>query len=303
MNKSITGLVGGILMILLGLWLSVQSGQVLFIGLLVFGLLSIVISLVNLAKSRKTESNGMMIKAMHPEDRPQEMVSFLQTFDSQRDLEAPKAVQVTCSRKDQICQVSLNGEVVGIVQPDNPVIMNVTKENNVLSISNHYEGTCFFHVSDLADIGRIKVGMGVHTSALKVIPGGGIGEGIAIGKALPKEKKKMNFLLAAGFLLLLTGFVAVVLLVDMMEVLVYGDRNVAVLEGLTAVCAVGGALGMVLRRKLVWYVPLVLAVVLCWVMAQQMWAPYLGEHWGEPMILSLAIMIPSLCFFPQIHRR
>ena len=150
-----------------------------------------------------------------------------------------------------------------------------------------------------ADTGR----MGVDSSAMKVIPGGGIGEGTVIGKALPQEKKKMIFFLAAGFLLLLTGFVAVVLLVDMMEKLVYGHTIVAVLEGLTAVCAVGGALGMVLQRKLVWYVPLVFAVVLCWVTAQKMWAPYLGEHWGEPMILSLAIMIPSLCFFPQIHRR
>ncbi len=209
MNKSITGLVGGILMILLGLWLSVQSGQVLFIGLLMFGLLSIVISTVNLAKSRKTVSNGMMIKAMHPEDRPQEMISFLQTLDSQKDLETPKKVEVTCSRRDQICQVNLNGEDVGIVQPDNPVIMNVTKENNVLSISNHYEGICFFHVSDLADTGRIKVGMGVDTSALKVIPGGGIGEGIAIGKALPKEKKKMKK--GVKIFLIIIGIIAVAL--------------------------------------------------------------------------------------------
>ena len=182
MGRFLGELIGGIVLLVLGIGLSAASGHVLFIGLLVFGVVFIVIAFRNLAKSRKSQVGGVKIKPMHPADRPAERERFLQTLDEQKDLAEPKEVTVTCSRKDQLCQVSLNGEAVGTLTPDTPVKLTVTKENNVVDISNEYEGICFFHVAEPEGTGRLQVGMGVHTNSLKVVPGGGIGEGIAIGR-------------------------------------------------------------------------------------------------------------------------
>ena len=107
--------------------------------------------------------------------------------------------------------------------------------------------------------------------------------------------------LAAGFLLLLAAVVAVILLLDVPDTLAAGQSAVSALEVLTAVVTFGGALGMALRRKPVWYVPLALAVVLFWVLAMR-WGEDLRYHYDEPLILSLAVVIPSLCFLPQVLR-
>ena len=118
---------------------------------------------------------------------------------------------------------------------------------------------------------------------------------------LPGIRRAFYFPVAAGFLLLLAGAVAVLCLLDVTDTLSAGQTSVAVLEGLIAVVAFGGAMGMVLRRKPVWYVPLMLAAALCWVLALR-WGEDLRSHWDEPLILSLSIVIPALCFLPWALR-
>ena len=95
-------------------------------------------------------------------------------------MDTPKQVSVTCSRRDQAGPVFLNGVQVGTVEPDTPVVFSVTKKNNVVNISEHYEGICFFHVVNAEGTGSLKVGMGIQAAALKVVRDTGLAEGIVL---------------------------------------------------------------------------------------------------------------------------
>ena len=118
----------------------------------------------------------------------------------------------------------------------------------------------------------------------------------------PGIRRAFYFPLAAGLLLILAGAVAVLILVDVPDTMAAGQLPISALEAVTAAVTFGGALGMVLRRKPVWYLPLVIAVILFWALAMR-WGETLRYHYDEPLILSLAIVIPSLCFLPQVFRR
>jgi hypothetical protein len=52
------------------------------------------------------------------------------------------------------------------------------KENNVVNISEQYEGICFFHVVDAAGTGELKIGIGMQSAVVKVVPNTGLAEGI-----------------------------------------------------------------------------------------------------------------------------
>jgi hypothetical protein len=169
----------GLAALILGVWLTLSNQQVIFTGLIVFGLLSVIVSFVHLAQSRnKKDAAGNTVRNIYPKDRPQEKERFLQTLNMEEDLPAPKEVSISCSRKDQGGYVYLNGENVGLMTPDSPVSFFVTKRNNVVNISEQYEGICFFHVTDAEGIGQLYVGMGVETPAVKIEPDTGLEKGI-----------------------------------------------------------------------------------------------------------------------------
>ena len=91
MSKFLRDLLIGIVFIVLGIWLSVTSRYFLFYGLMVAGLVQIIQAFAHLAQSRKrTDSNGLPIKAFYPTDKPQEKARFIQNIDSQEDLDTPK---------------------------------------------------------------------------------------------------------------------------------------------------------------------------------------------------------------------
>ena len=121
--------------------------------------------------------------------------------------------------------------------------------------------------------------------------------------ALPDIRKAFCFPLAAGFLLLLMGAIAIICLFDIPDAWSAGRTDVVAMEGLIAVTALGGALGLVLRKKPVWYAPLAVAAVLLWVLSAKMWGEYLSVHLMEPLILSLAIVVPAFCFLPYVLRK
>jgi hypothetical protein len=179
MSKFIRELLIGIAIIILGIWLSVASGYFLFYGLIVIGLFTVILALVHFAQSKqKSDDQGMSVKKFYPTDKPQEKARFIENLDAQETLEVPKKVSMTCSRSDQSSRVFLNGVEVGRVVPDAPLVFMVTKKNNVVNISEQYEGICFFHVVAVDGMGELKVGIGMQSAAVKIVPNTGLADGI-----------------------------------------------------------------------------------------------------------------------------
>lgn len=179
MSKFLRELLIGIAIIILGIWLSVTSKQFLFYGLIIAGLFLVILAFVHLSQSKSKSDDGKaMVKKFYPTEKPQEKAHFLESLDRQEALEVPKQVSITCSRKDQSSRVFLNGAEVGKVEPDAPLMFSVTKRNNVVSISEQYEGICFFHVVAADGMGELKVGMGMQSAAVKIAPNTGLADGI-----------------------------------------------------------------------------------------------------------------------------
>lgn len=179
MSKFLRELLIGIAIIIAGVWLSVSSENILFFGLIVVGLFSVILAFVHLAQSKqKSTDSRVPVKRFYPMDKPQEMARFIESLDSQETLEVPKQVSITCSRRDQSSRVFLNGAEVGTVTPDAPLVFCVTKKNNVVNISEQYEGICFFHVVAAEDVGELKVGIGMQSAAVKIVPNTGLADGI-----------------------------------------------------------------------------------------------------------------------------
>jgi hypothetical protein len=188
MPKFIRELLIGIAIIILGIWLSVASKYSLFYGLIVIGLFSAILAFVHLAQSKQKSDDGEApVKKLYPTDKPQEKTRFIENLDAQEALEVPKQVSITCSRKDQASRVFFNGVEVGKVEPDAPLMFTVTKRNNVVNISEQYEGICFFHVVAAEGMGELKVGMGMQSVAVKVVPSTGLEDGIIA--AVPTKRE------------------------------------------------------------------------------------------------------------------
>lgn len=188
MSKFLRELLIGIAIIILGIWLSMANGQFLFYGLIVFGLFSVILAFVHRSQSQQKSNDGEepVIK-FYPTDKPQEKARFIENLDAQETLEVPKQVSISCSRNDQSSRVLLNGVDVGRVEPDAPLIFLVTKKNNVVSISEQYEGIIFFHVVAAEGIGELKVGIGMQSAAVKIAPNTGLADGILAAIPKPTE--------------------------------------------------------------------------------------------------------------------
>jgi len=48
----------------------------------------------------------------------------------------------------------------------------------VVNISEQYEGICFFHVIAAEGTGELKVGIGMQSAVVKVVPNTGLANGI-----------------------------------------------------------------------------------------------------------------------------
>ena len=179
MSKFLRELLIGIAIIILGIWISVASEKFLFYGLIVVGLFSVILAFIHLNQSKQKSNDGVVpVKRFYPTDKPQEKARFIKSLDSQETLEVPKQVSITCSRSDQSSRVFLNGEEVGRVEPGAPLVFAVTKKNNVVNISEQYEGICFFHVDAAEGTGELKVGIGMQSAAVKIMPNTGLADGI-----------------------------------------------------------------------------------------------------------------------------
>ena len=179
MSKFSRELFIGIAITILGIWLSVSSEYFLFYGLILYGLFSVILAFVHLNQSKQKSNDGEVpVKKFYPTDKTQEKARFINSLDSQEALEVPKQLSITCSRSDQSSRVFLNGAEVGRVEPDAPLRFAVTKKNNVVNISEQYEGICFFHVVAAEGIGELKVGIGMQSATVKIVPNTGLADGI-----------------------------------------------------------------------------------------------------------------------------
>ena len=188
MSKFLRELLIGIVVLLLGILLSMASGQFLFYGLIVVGLFLVILAVVHRNQSKQSGNDGEVpVKKLYPTEKPQEKARFLANLDAQETLQVSKQVSITCSRSDQSSRVFLNGVEVGRVEPDAPLVFVVTKRNNVVNISEQYEGICFFHVVASEGIGGLKVGIGMQSAAVKIVPNTGLAEGIIAAIPKPTE--------------------------------------------------------------------------------------------------------------------
>ena len=188
MSKFLRELLIGIVAILVGILLSAANGQFLFYGLIVFGLFWVILAFVHLNQSKPNKDDGEApVQKFYPTDKPQEKSRFIENLAVQEILEVPKQVSISCSRSDQSSRVFLNGAEIGRVEPDAPLAFTVTKKNNVVNISEQYEGICFFHVVAAEGIGGLKVGIGMQSAAVKIVPNTGLAEGILTVTPKPIE--------------------------------------------------------------------------------------------------------------------
>lgn len=179
MSKFWGELLAGVAAIILGVWLSLTSRYVLLYGLIVAGLFLIVLAFVHLSQGKKrNDASGSPVKMFYPTNKPQEKTRFIQNLESQEDLDMPKQVSIACSRQDQASPVFLNGTKVGDIRLEAPLVFTVTKKNNVVNISEQYEGVCFFHVVNAAGTGALKVGIGMQSAAVKVVKNTGLADGL-----------------------------------------------------------------------------------------------------------------------------
>ncbi len=178
MSKFMRELLVGIGIAFVGILLSISSGYILFYGIIIVGLFMIILAFVHRSQGKSSSKDGDNIKKIYPTDKPQEKLRFIQNISLQEDLDAPKQISISCSRKDQAGAVFLNGEKMGMLTPDSPLVFNVTKKNNVVNISEHYEGICFFCITDTEGVGELKVGIGMQSAAVKVVSNTGLKEGI-----------------------------------------------------------------------------------------------------------------------------
>ena len=188
MSKFLRELLIGIAVILVGILLSAANGRFLFYGLIVFGLFLVILAFVHQNQSKPNKGDGEApVKMFYPTDKPQEKTKFIENLDAQEVLSVPKQVSITCSRSDQSSRVFLNGMEVGRVEPDAPLVFAVTKKNNVVNISEQYEGICFFHVVASEGIGGLKVGIGMQSAAVKIVPNTGLADGVLAVIPKPTE--------------------------------------------------------------------------------------------------------------------
>jgi hypothetical protein len=188
MSKFLRELLIGIGALLLGVLLSLASGRFLFYGLIVVGLFLVTLAFVHRNQSKQSGKDGEApVTRFYPTDKPQEKAKFIKNLDAQETLTVPKQVSITCSRSDQSSWIFLNGMEVGRVEPDAPLVFTATKKNNVVNISEQYEGICFFHVVDSEGIGGLKVGIGMQSAAVKIVPNTGLADGVLAAIPKPTE--------------------------------------------------------------------------------------------------------------------
>lgn len=193
MSKFLRELFIGVAVIILGIWLCAVSEYFLFYGLIVVGLFLVILAFVHLNQSKqKGNDGGVPVKKFYPTDKPREKARFIESLDFEQALAVPKQVSVTCSRRDQSGRVFLNGAEAGGVAPDAPLVLTVTKKNNVVNISEHYEGICFFHVVAAEGTGELKVGMGMQSAAVKIVPNTGLADGIIAMTPEPFEAQQKS---------------------------------------------------------------------------------------------------------------
>ncbi|MDI9518143.1 MAG: hypothetical protein QM266_02330 [Bacillota bacterium] len=169
----------GVLAFGLGIVLSITSEYFVFYGLIIYGFFQIIMSFVNLFKTKKRkDENGLPIKMVYPTEKPQEKEIFIKSIDSQKDLNIPKQVSISCTRKAMEGPVFLNGIQVGELKQNIPLTFTVSKKNNVVNISDLYEGIIFFHVNKTDGIGELKVVGGIQSAAIKIVKNTGLTEGI-----------------------------------------------------------------------------------------------------------------------------
>ncbi len=186
MSKFLRELLIGIAVTLLGVLLSTASRQYLFFGLIVVGLALVIFAFVHRNQSKQTSNDGeVLVKKFYPTDKPQEKARFLKNLDAQETWDSKTGLYTFPEAINQ--PVLLNGAEVGRVEPGAPLIFLVTKKNNVVNISEQYEGICFFHVVAAEGIGELKVGMGMQSAAVKIVPNTGLADGIVAAIPKPTE--------------------------------------------------------------------------------------------------------------------
>ncbi len=116
----------------------------------------------------------------------------------------------------------------------------------------------------------------------------------------PKIRKAFYEPIPAFFLILLTAAVSVLVFYEGFDV---KDSYFFVVGGIMAVLGLGGAIMLVVRKKAIWYLPLIAMIALFWVADAHIWGEDLQYHLEEPVIISAVILIVALCWLPYVRKK
>ena len=116
----------------------------------------------------------------------------------------------------------------------------------------------------------------------------------------PKIRKAFYEPIPAFFLILLTTAVSVLVFYEGFDV---KDSYFFIVGGIMAVLGLGSAIMLVIRKKAIWYLPIIAMIALIWVADAHIWEERLRYHLEEPVIISAVILIAALCWLPYIRKK
>lgn len=113
------------------------------------------------------------------------IAAFAATLASVPDLDRPKQIIIATANplmRDWL-EVFLNGEAIGKVKANSPLVFSVVKQRNVVSLPGGGKSACFFETSDPDREGRLEIRMGLTTPIVAMLEDTGL-------RAFTPDKKK-----------------------------------------------------------------------------------------------------------------
>ncbi len=114
-----------------------------------------------------------------------------------------------------------------------------------------------------------------------------------------KIRKAFYKPIPAFFLIVITLAVSVLVFVEGFDV---KDSYFFFIGGAMFILGFIGAVMLVLRRRMLWYLPIVAMIALFWIADTHIWGEDLRYHLEEPVVISLVVFAAALCWLPYVNK-
>ena len=116
----------------------------------------------------------------------------------------------------------------------------------------------------------------------------------------PKIRKAFYAPIPAFFLIMITAVVSLLVFQEGFDV---KDSYFLVVGGAMLILGLGGTVLLVLRKRMLWYLPIAAMTALFWVADAHIWGDELRYHLEEPVVISLVILVAALFWLPYVRKK